>query len=49
MDMAKALEIVIELARQNVADQLDHPKHYKEQEEAINMVEDLAVNQFGDN
>lgn len=48
MDNATALQIVICLARQNVADQLDHPDHFREQNDAINMVEDMAVNQFGD-
>jgi hypothetical protein len=36
-----AFQIVIDLAKQNVADQLDHPNHHKQQEEAINMIEDL--------
>jgi hypothetical protein len=36
-----AFQIVIDLAQQNVADQLDHPNHHKQQEEAINMIEDL--------
>lgn len=48
MDIADALRTTIELARQNIADQLDHPDEYKEQTEAVNMVEDLAVNQYGD-
>jgi hypothetical protein len=48
MDIAAALQIVIDLARQNVADQLEHPDHFREQQDAINMVEDMAVNQFGD-
>lgn len=45
MDIADAMQIVIELARQNVADQLDNPEHHAEQEAAIDMVEDFAVNQ----
>lgn len=48
MDIAAALQIVIDLAKQNVADQLEHPDHFREQQDAINMVEDMAVNQFGD-
>lgn len=44
MKLGQALEIVIELAKQNVADQLDHPDHYKEQELAIATVEDWATN-----
>ena len=31
MDIAAALQIVIDLASQNVADQLDHPEHSREQ------------------
>jgi hypothetical protein len=48
MDIADALQTTIELARQNIADQLDHPDKHKEQTEAVDMVEDLAVNQYGD-
>lgn len=48
IDTAEAFQIVIELARQNVADQLDSPEHYKRQTEAINIIEDLAVNEYGD-
>ena len=47
MDIADAFQIVIDLAKQNVADQLDHPDHHKQQEEAINMIEDIAVNEYG--
>ena len=45
MKLDKAMEIVLELARQNVADELDHPDHYSEQELAITTVEDWATNQ----
>lgn len=48
MDIAAALQITLDLARQNLADQLEHPDHFREQQDAINMVEDMAVNQFGD-
>lgn len=48
MDIADALQTTIELARQNIADQLDHPDEHKKQSEAVDMVEDLAVNQYGD-
>jgi len=48
VDIADAFQIVIDLAKQNVADQLDHPDHHKQQEEAINIIEDLAVNEYGD-
>jgi len=65
MDIADALQIVIQLARQNIPDdhelkdviQLAREKIPSEHElkdlaekyiEACNMVEDLAVNYFGD-
>ena len=44
MKLGPALEIVLKLAKQNVADQLDHPKHHTKQESAINIVEDWATN-----
>jgi hypothetical protein len=47
MDIANAFQIVIDLATQNMADQLDHPNHHKQQEEAINMIEEIAVNEYG--
>ena len=39
MEIKKALEIVLELARQNIADQLDHPNHHAEQDSACDTVE----------
>lgn len=48
ISLADAFQIVTELARQNVADQLDHPSEHSRQNEAINMVEDLATNEYGD-
>jgi len=48
MDIKEALQIVLDLARQNIADQLDEPSHYAKQTEACDVVEDMAVNQFGD-
>lgn len=53
MDIAAALQIVIDLARQNVLDHKDVfedelTQQMLDQGEAINMVEDMAVNQFGD-
>jgi len=48
MDIKDALQVVLELAQQNVADQLDHPDFNKEQQLAIDVVTDMAVNQFGD-
>ena len=51
MDFAAALQIVIDLASQNVlsvqeANENDLQEERKRQLEAINMVEDMAVNQF---
>lgn len=53
MDIAAALQIVIDLAKQNVLEEKDVieddlTQQMLDQEEAINMVEDMAVNQFGD-
>ena len=53
MDIAAALQIVTDLAKQNVLDHKDVfeddlTQQMLDQEEAINMVEDMAVNQFGD-
>lgn len=48
MDIAEALEIVLSLARYNVIDEEDMPEENARQLEAILMVEDMAVNQFGD-
>ena len=54
MDIADALQIVIELAKQNKlsqqeANENDLQEERKRQLEAIAIVEDMAVNQFGDN
>jgi hypothetical protein len=54
MDIKEALQIVLDLARQNVLEVEDHTNdttlsaEQKRQEEAIAVVEDMAVNQFGD-
>ena len=48
MDLTNAVEIVLELARQNVADTADMPHEHARQIHAIRMVEDLVVNQLGD-
>lgn len=53
MDIAAALQIVIELAKQNALDEYDDNadelrQHIADQQEAISIVEDMAVNQFGD-
>ena len=42
MDVKRAFEIVLDLARQNIFE--DDP----EQIEACDIIEDIAVNQFGD-
>ena len=46
--LADAFGIVLELARQNVADETDMPEEHARQIHAINMVEDFAVNHLGD-
>lgn len=51
MDIKKALQIVLDLARQNIID-FDHEDddlnaERAKQTEACNVVEDMAVNQFG--
>lgn len=48
MDNADALQIVIDLARQNIVDKLDNPEEHERQSTACDIVEDIAVNQFGD-
>jgi hypothetical protein len=48
LDAAEALQIVIDLAKQNVIDKHDMPDEHEKQMEAIRVVEDMAVNQFGD-
>lgn len=44
----EALQITIDLAKQNVIDIRDEPEEHARQMEAIDIVEDMAVNQFGD-
>lgn len=53
MNIAEALQIVIDLAKENaltreVAKIADIEIEFERQQEAIRQVEDLAVNQFGD-
>ena len=52
MDTARAFEIVLELARGNILDdqQPDDDLYdvWREQIEACDMIEDLAVNEYGD-
>ena len=43
MKVHEALQIVLELARQNVIDHQDMPEENKKQEEAISLVEDLSI------
>jgi hypothetical protein len=52
LDIAGALQIVIDLARQNALDAAGCDPELRDeaqrQQEAVDMVEDLAVNMFGD-
>lgn len=48
MDIAEALQATIDLARQNLIDPLDNAEEHRRQRKAVDMVEDLAVNQYGD-
>jgi hypothetical protein len=48
MDIAEALKIVLELAKQNLISEDEMPEEYARQKEAIDIVEDLAVNEYGD-
>ncbi|WP_164885783.1 hypothetical protein [Paenirhodobacter populi] len=48
MDTATAFEIVLDLAKQGMISSEEMPEEYERQREAINILEDLAVNQFGD-
>jgi hypothetical protein len=48
MDLHKAFEIVLSLARQNIIDQIDMPSEHTEQREACDIVEDYVVNHLGD-
>lgn len=53
MDMAAALTIVLDLAKQSALSDKDYNADemidvIKDQQEAINMVEDLIVNEYGD-
>lgn len=49
MDIAEAIQIVLDLAKQNVIDVREMPEDHAKQQEAINTVEDFAVNHLGDN
>jgi len=48
MDIADAFRILLDRAKQNAADQLDHHKQQEEAIKAINMIEDPAVNEYRD-
>lgn len=48
MDTADALQIVLDLARQNVIDEKEMPEEHARQVAACDIVEDLAVNEYGD-
>ncbi len=48
MDTATAFQIVLDLAKQGMISPEDMPDEHERQKEAINILEDLAVNQFGD-
>lgn len=47
MDAATAFQIVLDLARQNIIDAREMPEEHARQVEACNIVEDVAVNQYG--
>lgn len=48
LDMKQALQLVLDLAKQNVVDIRDNAEEHARQMEAIDTVEDMAINQFGD-
>lgn len=48
MDVAEAFQIVLDLARQNTIDDPDMAEEAARQQEACNIVEDIAVNAYGD-
>lgn len=48
MDLAEALQIVLDLANCAKADEDEEPEAARQHQAAIHMVEDMTVNQFGD-
>lgn len=48
IDAATAFEIVLDLARQNIIDRNENPEEHARQTEACNVIEDIAVNEYGD-
>lgn len=47
MTRREALEIVLELARQNIADQIDNPAWFAQQEIACDIVENFKLDNTG--
>lgn len=48
LTVIEAFEIVLSLAKQGMIDEPDMPKEFERQKEAIAIVEDIAVNNYGD-
>ena len=48
IDTAEAFQIVLDLARQNIIDERDNAGEHKRQLAACNIIEDVAVNEYGD-
>jgi hypothetical protein len=48
LDLASAFQVTLDLARQGVIDIRDDAEEHARQMEAIDVVEDFAVNQLGD-
>jgi hypothetical protein len=48
MDTADAFQIVLDLAKQNLINKWEYTDEHARQCEAIDIVEDVAVNEFGD-
>jgi hypothetical protein len=48
MTTAEAFQIVLDLARQNVIEDDEFADEAARQREALDIIEDIAVNQFGD-
>jgi hypothetical protein len=48
LDIGEAFEIVLSLARQNIIGEHDDPTAHAAQTAACEMIEDLAVNEYGD-
>ena len=48
MEQIEALRIVLSLARDNIINEADDINEYNRQVEACNILEDIIVNEFGD-